>query len=196
MAPDVTAPSSLEARARRAYEWGLARDGLVRALIVLGLSALAARVAGVPLRPLTLALVLLAWTFLGWRRGWWLRGAHVGLLGGLAALVLPMSLLRPCCTPGMMVCEDCCARPGTCALAGVALGVVLAALLPRQGNGGQRARAGVGMLLGAVSIGSVRCSGLFVGEALGMFAGLLGGAVAISAGAWLWTRAQGAAAGG
>jgi hypothetical protein len=59
-----------------------------------------------------------------------------------------------------------------------------------------RARAGVGMLLGAVSIGSVRCSGLFLGEALGMFAGLLGGAVAISAGAWLWTRAQGAAAGG
>lgn len=52
------------------------------------------------------------------------------------------------------------------------------------------------MLLGAVSIGSVRCSGLFLGEALGMFAGLLGGAVAISAGAWLWTRAQGAAAGG
>ncbi len=190
MTPDLTAPPSLEARARRAYEWGLARDGFVRALIVLGLSVLAARVAGVALRPLTLALVVLAWTFLGWRRGWWLRGAQVGLLGGLAALLLPMSLLRPCCPPGMMVCEGCCARPGTCALAGLALGVVMAALLPRRGDGGQRARAGIGMLLGVVSIGSVRCSGLFLGEALGMFAGLLSGAIALSAGAWLWTRAR------
>ena len=190
MTPDPTAPPSLEARARRAYEWGLARDGLVRALVVLGLSVLAARVAGVALRPLTLALVVLAWTFLGWRRGWWLRGARVGLLGGLAALLLPMSLLRPCCPPGMMVCENCCARPGTCVLAGLALGVALAALLPRRGDSGQRARAGIGMLLGVVSIGSVRCSGLFLGEALGMLAGLLGGAVAIGAGTWLWERAR------
>ena len=190
MTPDPTAPPSLEARARRAYEWALARDGLVRALVVLGLSVLAARVAGVALRPLTLALVVLAWTFLGWRRGWWLRGAQVGLLGGLAALLLPMSLLRPCCPPGMMVCENCCARPGTCVLAGLALGVALAALLPRRGDSGQRARAGIGMLLGVVSIGSVRCSGLFLGEALGMLAGLLGGAVAIGAGTWLWERAR------
>lgn len=190
MTPDPTAPSSLEARARRAYEWGLARNGFVRALVVLGLATLTARVAGVALHPLTMAPLVLAWTFLGWRRGWWLRGAQVGLLGGLATLLLPMSLLRPCCAPGMMVCENCCARPGTCALAGVALGVVLAALLPRRGDGGQRARAGIGMLLGVVSIGSVRCSGLFLGEALGMFAGLLGGAVAISAGTWLWVRAR------
>ena len=34
MTPDPTAPPSLEARARRAYEWALARDGLVRALVV------------------------------------------------------------------------------------------------------------------------------------------------------------------
>ena len=193
MTPDPTAPSSLEARARRAYEWGLARDGFARSLIVLGLSALAARVAGVALRPVTLALVVLAWTFLGWRRGWWLRGAQVGLLGGLATLLLPMSLLRPCCPPGMMVCENCCARPGTCALAGVALGAVMVLLLPRRGDSGQRARAGIGMLLGLVSVGSVRCSGLFLGEALGMFAGLLGGAFALGAGAWLWTRARTAA---
>ena len=190
MTTDPTAPTPLEARARRAYEWGLARDGFVRALIVLGLSALAARIADVALRPLTLALVVLAWTFLGWRRGWWLRGAQVGLLGGLATLLLPMSLLRPCCPPGMMVCENCCARPGSCALAGVLLGVVMVALLPRRGDSGRRARAGIGMLLGVVSIGSVRCSGLFAGEALGMFAGLLGGTVAISAGAWLWARAR------
>lgn len=190
MTPDRTDPSPLEARARRAYEWGLARDGFARALVVLTLASLAAYVAGVALRPLTLVPLVLAWTFLGWRRGWWLRGAHVGLLGGLATLLLPMSLLRPCCTPGMMVCENCCARPGTCALVGVALGVLLAALLPRRGDAGQRARAGIGMLLGAVSIGSVRCSGLFLGEALGTFAGLLGGALAVSAGTWMWTRAR------
>lgn len=193
MFPEPIGPSSLEARARRSYEWGLARDGLVRALLVLGLSVGVARVTGVALQPLALALVVLAWTFLGWRRGWWLRGARIGLLGGFAALLLPMSLLRPCCPPGMAACEQCCAGSGTCALAGLALGVGLSALLPRRGDGGQRARAGVGMLLCVVSIGSMRCSGLFLGEALGMLAGLLGGAVAISAGAWLWARTRFAA---
>lgn len=193
MASDVIAPTSLEQRARRAYEWGLARDGLVRALLVLGLSVLAARVSGVALQPLTLALVVLAWTFLGWRRSWWLRGARIGLLGGLAAILLPMSLLRPCCPPGMMVCENCCATPGACSVVGLALGVVMTALLPRQGDSGQRARAGIGMLLGVVSIGSVRCNGLFLGEALGMLAGLVGGTLALGTGAWLWERSRVAA---
>ncbi len=188
MTTDSTDSLRLEASARRAYEWGLARDGLGRALLVLGLSILAARVAGVALQPIPFALVLVAWTFLGWRRGWWLRGARIGLLGGLATLLLPMSLLRPCCPPGMMACENCCALPGTCALAGLGLGVVLAAMLPRRGDRGQRAKAGIGMLLGVVSVGSVRCTGLFLGEGLGMFAGLLGGAVAMGAGTWLWSR--------
>ena len=185
-------PAASEALARRAYELGLAKDGLVRALLVLGLAVAAARVTSVPLRAETLALVVVAWTFLGWRRGHWLKGARVGLLGGFAALLLPMSLLRPCCPPGMMVCEGCCAQPGSCAVAGLALGVVLAALVPR-GDGVQRAQAGVGMLLGVVSIGAVRCSGLFMGEALGLLAGLIGGAVALGAGAWLWDRARVAA---
>lgn len=192
MVSDPTAPSPLEQRARRAYEWGLARDGLLRALVVLGLAMLAARASSTALQPLALALLVLAWTFLGWRRGWWLRGARIGLLGGLATLLLPMSLLRPCCPPGMAACENCCASPGACSFVGLALGVALAALLPRHGDLGQRARAGIGMLLGVVSVGSVRCSGLFLGEALGMLAGLVGGAVTLGAGAWLWTRVRAA----
>lgn len=192
MAPDTVAPSPLEASARRAYEWSLARAGLARAAVVLGLAVLAARVGDVALRPLTLTLVLLAWTFLGWRRGWWLRGARVGLLGGLAALLLPMSLLRPCCPPGMMSCADCCAAPGACALVGVGVGALLSALLPRGGDGAQRARAGVGMLLGVVSVGSVRCSGLFVGEALGMLGGLVLGTLALGAGQWALARTRAA----
>ena len=193
MAADIDlSPLSAEALARRAYELGLAKDGLVRALIVLGLAVAAALVTGVPLNVPTLVLVLLAWTFLGWRRGHWLKGASVGLLGGFATLLLPMSLLRPCCAPGAMTCEGCCAGPGSCALAGMALGVVLAALVPR-GNGPQRAKAGAGMLLGVVSIGAVRCNGLFLGEALGLLAGLLGGAIALGAGSWLWARTRAAA---
>jgi hypothetical protein len=192
MTLEFAAPSPVEARARRAYEWSLARDGLARAAVVLVLAALAARVAGVALQPATLAIVLLAWTFLGWRRGWWLRGARIGLLGGLAALLLPMSLLRPCCPPGMMTCAACCAAPGACALVGVGVGALLSALLPRGGDGGQRARAGVGMLLGVVSVGSVRCSGLFVGEALGMLAGLVVGTLALGAGQWALARARAA----
>jgi hypothetical protein len=114
----------------------------------------------------------------------------VGLLGGLAALLLPMSLLRPCCPPGMMSCADCCAAPGACALVGVGVGALLSALLPRGGDSGQRARAGVGMLLGVVSVGSVRCSGLFVGEALGMLGGLVAGTLALGAGRWALARAR------
>lgn len=192
MATELAVPSPLEQRARRAYEWGLARDGLLRALFVLALAALAARASGTSLHPAALALLVLAWTFLGWRHGWWLRGARIGLLGGLATLLLPMSLLRPCCPPGMMACENCCASPGACSLVGLAIGVALSALLPRRGDLGQRARAGIGMLLGVVSVGSVRCSGLFLGEALGMLAGLVAGAVTLGAGAWLWSRARAA----
>lgn len=192
MVPDPAVLSPLELRARRAYEWGLARDGLLRALFVLGLAMLAARVSSTALQPLTLALLVFAWTFLGWRRGWWLRGARIGLLGGLVTLLLPMSLLRPCCPPGMAACENCCASPGTCSFVGLALGVAMAALLPRRGDLGHRARAGIGMLLGVVSVGSVRCSGLFAGEALGMLAGLVGGAVTLGASAWLWSRARAA----
>lgn len=190
MTPDPIGSSSVEMRSRRAYEWGLARDGLVRALIVVGLSVLAASVTRVTLQPFPLALIVLTWTFLGWRRGWWLRGARVGLPGGLATLLLPLSLLRPGCSWAMSVCQSGCARPGICALAGLALGALLAALLPRGGDRAQRATAGCGMLMGAISIGSVRYSGLFAGEALGILVGLVGGVVAATAGAWLWTRGR------
>ena len=46
-----------------------------------------------PLNVPTLVLVLLAWTFLGWRRGHWLKGASVGLLGGFATLLLRTIIL-------------------------------------------------------------------------------------------------------
>lgn len=92
----------------------------------------------------------------------------------------------------MTACENCCASSGTCVLARVVLGAALTALLPRRGEAGQRASAGIGMLLGVVSVGSVRCSELFLGEALGMFAGLLGVTVTVGAGTWLWARTHAA----
>lgn len=157
-------------QARRAYELGRLRTSLVRATpIVAAVAALALGMegnAGLVWLPVTAAV----WIFANWRGGPLLRGTYVGLVGGLVALALPLTVLRPCCSPEAMAAGmQCCTQPSACVSAGGLLGVVLAALLPA---GTARWRAAGGTALGVVSVAILRCSTLFAAEALGLVGGL------------------------
>ena len=175
-------------RARRAYELGMLRLGLVRGALVAGLVALlsAFDVARLPSFA-WLGLVFAVWTFMGWRGALVWRGAVGGLGAGLVALVLPQSVLRPCCAT--MVSATSCSMPQVCLGAGAALGLVVALTLPRLRGSSEWARASAGALIAAMSLVATRCMGLFVGEAMGLAGGLLAAAVAVStARAWWSTR--------
>lgn len=157
-------------QARRAYELGRLRTSLARAVPVVALVALVALVAegraGLVWLPVTAA----GWIVANWRGGPLLRGAYLGLVGGLVTLALPLTVLRPCCSPQAMAeGMRCCTEPSACVTAGALLGTVLAALLP---IGPTRWRAAGGTALGVVSVAILRCSTLFAAEALGLVAGL------------------------
>jgi hypothetical protein len=79
--------------------------------------------------------------------------------------------------PMSMMPASCCSMPGACAMAGVAVGLVLAALLPR---GERRRETVVGMLLGVVAVAPMKCASLLVGEAMGLVFGLVGGVLVTS----------------
>jgi hypothetical protein len=122
------------------------------------------------------------WIFAHWRGGPLLRGSYLGLAGGFVTLLLPMTVLRPCCSPEAMAAGmSCCTDPSACVTAGGLLGIVLAAFLP---FGPTRWRSAAGMALGLASVAILRCSTLFGAEALGLAGGLaLGVAVASVIGA-------------
>lgn len=163
-------------QARRAYERGRLRTSLWRTAPIVAcvgiLSLLVVGRAGLLWLPITAVLWLLA----NWRGGPVLRGAYVGVLGGLVTLVLPMTVLRPCCSPEAMAQGmSCCVQPSACLTAGALLGLVLAAFLPA---GSSRWRAATGMALGVGSVAVLRCSTLFAAEALGLAGGLVAGLLA------------------
>jgi hypothetical protein len=179
-----------QVRARRAYEGAMLRLGLVRAAIVTGVVALlvALDVASLP-SPAWLLLVFGAWFLLGWRGALVWRGALGGLVAGLGALALPLTVLRPCCA-AMTTATDC-TRPELCVGAGVALGVVVVATLPRLRSPGEWARTSAGALVAVASLVACRCTTLFVGESLGLLGGLLASAAGLAlARAW-WSAREG-----
>jgi hypothetical protein len=177
--------------ARRHYELGRLRDALVRALVV---TLLAAVVGGLVVggRALVwLPLPLVAAVFTEWQGRWWMRGARRGLVAGFISLVLPLSILRPCCgsNPGAALAATCCTMPLVCWVTGGALGLALSLVLPRDGAG-HRWEAALGMLLGVTSITVLRCSALFIAEAAGLLGGLLAGVVAASVARALLDRSR------
>jgi hypothetical protein len=178
---------ALRRRARRAYELGRAKVALLRAAAVLAVAAAAAWLvlgpSALPWLPLTFALAAVA----EWRGGTFARGARRGLLAGLVTLLLPLSLLRPCCggDPAMH-----CTMPSVCVAAGVVFGLSLAVFLPAAPTHGGRLRGAAGMALGVGVLAALRCATLFMGEALGLVGGLAAGVVAATlARAWLDARA-------
>lgn len=175
----------LEARARRSYELGMLRLGVVRAAVVTCIVAVLAAtgVARLP-SPAWLALVFAVWSFLGWRGALVWRGALAGLGAGLAALALPLSLLRPCCQA--MESATSCSMPQVCWAAGGVLGLAVTATLPRLRTPHEWARASAGALVAVASLVASRCTSLFVGETIGLLGGLLASAAAVAAArAWL-----------
>jgi hypothetical protein len=169
-------------RARRAMELGRLRMALGSAAlvtVVLGLIALALP-SDDDLR--LLALPFLAWTFVSIRGGALARGGLAGLLGAVAGWIVPMSILRPCCSAGAMQAmqagADCCTRPECCLETGALLGVLVAivvSLMPARGVDVRTQMLGA-ILVGASALG-VRCSSLFLGESLGLVGGLALGAM-------------------
>ena len=180
-----------EARARRAYERSMLRLGLVRGAVVGALVAVLAGVGLVESAPAAwIAGVFVVWTLLGWRGSLWWRGALGGLVAGLGGLLLPMSVLRPCCAT--MTTATSCSMPQACAAAGALLGVVVAATMPRARTVSEWGKASAGALVAVGSIVSCRCATMLLGETVGLLGGILATAAGIAAArAWWSGRASG-----
>lgn len=177
-------------RVRRAYEWGRARVSVRRALFVfLPVAVIASIVTGRAALS-WLPVTLMAWVFAHWRGGPLLKGAWHGLIGGAVTYVLPMSILRPCCTPEAMRAaadagRDCCTMPAACLGVGALLGLALAAFVPATSA---RWRTAAGMAIGVASVAILRCATLFAGEALGLVGGLVVGVLAATTARLVLTR--------
>jgi len=170
---------------RRSYELGRLGLALVHAAVAVALvGAVAVGLLGrssLDWLPITFVATALA----EWRGGFLLRGARRGMLAGLAALLLPLSVLRPCCgLDAKAMGVACCVMPSACSAAGALVGAAAALLLPNAPD--RRLQASAGLLLGVVAVAVPRCSHLFLGETVGLLAGVAAGLVAVSAGrAWL-----------
>lgn len=177
MRPEYDGGEALMKRARNAYELGRVRVGgqyaALLTLCVAGLGSWLVDARAFLWAPLTFVL----WTVLWWRGGVLLRFGRYGLAAGAATFLLPLSLLRPCCRPGMD--GPVCTMPEMCVLAGALVGLPLAVLALRKARDRPH-EAALGMGLGVLSLATVKCGALFIGEALGLLAGLALGIAAAS----------------
>jgi hypothetical protein len=178
MSAELQVDHVLMKRARAAYELGRVKIGALRAawltLCVAGLGTFLIDARAGFWAPLTFAL----WTALWWRGGALLRSGYYGLAAGALTFLLPLSLLRPCCRAGME--GPVCTMPEMCVLAGALVGLPLAVVGLRRARG-RLLEAALGMGLGVISLATVKCHALFVGEALGLLGGLALGIAAASA---------------
>ncbi|HEY1958889.1 MAG TPA: hypothetical protein VGH28_24925 [Polyangiaceae bacterium] len=173
MAADVAA-------LRRAYELGRLRVAATRSVAVATIVALAIAIsigrtsavwALAPLGVLALSM---------WQGGALGRGAVRGTLAGLLTIVIPLAWLRPCCDAVTMAATGaCCSMPSVCGVTGAILGLATALVWPRERSPRDHALAGLGVALGALSVAVARCSGLFLGESIGLALGLVAG-IAVS----------------
>jgi hypothetical protein len=126
-----------------------------------------------------------------WLGQWWSKGARRGFAAGFVALVVPLSILRPCCSADRAAAlgANCCTMPAVCWVTGGALGLALSLMLPKEAAT-HRWQAALAMLLGVTSVTIVRCSALFFAEAAGLLGGLLAGVVAANLARTLIDRAR------
>lgn len=175
----------LRAAVRASYERGRSRVSLMRAALAALLVATVATLAiGRGAAPW--ALVMLPVMFFAEHRGRALAlGARRGALVGIATLLVPLSLLRPCCDPAMMELAartgdlSCCTDWSCCALVGMLMGVLSSFALPRVSRASALSTLS-GFAAGATAVAAVRCSALLWGETLGLLLGLFGALVVAS----------------
>jgi hypothetical protein len=179
-ATDTNAYEAARGRARRSYELGRARIGLLRGALVAGMVAL---IAALRLDPSSIGLatlVLVVVAVAEWRGNALASGVRVGLGGGLLALLAPESVLRPCCAArsGLAAACSCGIASSGCWTTGALVGLLVGVLLPRAREAAQLESVGGGALA-AVAVASVRCSGMFVGESVGLLAGITVGVAVV-----------------
>lgn len=180
-------------RARRAYELGRVKLGVLRALVLAAIVAAIAWLSFGRTGASWLPLTILGWTAIEWRGGAVVRGGRVGAVLGLVALALPLSAFRTCCRAGdAMMGMDCCNMTGACAAVGAVLGLTVAVFVARTPRG-ERVAGATGMGVALLAVASVRCAGLVFGEAFGLLGGLAAGAIASGLVAGVVDRARGTA---
>jgi hypothetical protein len=173
----------LEARALAAYERGRLRTATLHALVValaLGIASwIVQGTRALVLVPVVVALV----SFAEYRGRSFGQGVRRGTALGLASWLLPMTLLRPCCAnmdPSRLA-GPCCTMPACCLAAGACLGLLFSLATPRGREGRKSEMSGaLGLVLGAVTVTAMRCTGLFAGEVLGLLGGVALGALVVS----------------
>jgi hypothetical protein len=167
--------SSLEARARRAYELGRLRAGLARAAWLIPIVALSILWRGRPADALALgALVAAVVAAFHWAGGTLARAVVPGLVAGLPPVILPL-LLR-CC--GNTACPEMAwddpqlrVMAIACLASGAAAGAVVAWWASRLEEGRAGAAAAAGIL--AIAVGALGCSVIGTAGLAGLVAGLL-----------------------
>jgi hypothetical protein len=177
----TVAEAHLAARARAAYERGRLRWALGRAAAAAALSAVA--LIGCPSHAAPAACVAALGVLIAaclWRGGAWAHGARLGFAAGLAPCLLPgAARAAHVCTARI-----CLGMPATCLAAGVAAGLLLGWLGPRQRSHGDGrfwlAAASAVLLAGATGCLAAGLAGLG-GMALGLLAGAAAPALAARA---------------
>lgn len=166
--------------ARRRYELGRLLTAARHAAIATALVATAAALVVGKDALLWLPLTFVAIVFTEWRGSFLMKSARRGLIVGSAAMLLPLTVLRPCCgMDAKALGASCCTMPSACWATGAFVGLAMALLLPEAPRG-SRARVVAGMVIGVTSVAVTRCSVLFIGEGLGLLGGMAIAVVAAS----------------
>lgn len=163
---------------RRKYERGRLGVAVRHAVVIAAVAALTADLLFGNAALIWLPLTFAALIFSEWRGGDVMKGARRGLIAGFGSMLLPLSLLRPCCgVDGKATGASCCIMPSACWLTGAFVGLAMVLLLPNAPKE-RRLQSAAGLILGITSVAITRCSMLYVGEAIGLFGGLAAGVVA------------------